>query len=528
MSCTNTTRNNQNVGHGNATPVASAGYFLETGGPVRACFKQASWGCRKRMPGRGLGRGFDDKGSAILLVISVGALVTLMVFTWVAFSVQRYRTAITMRDRLHARYAAESVVSKALYGRMTNPPGAVKQDSLIVARMPDTLHAEDSSSRMDSSLIYSDTIHHSNATASISEEGSFLRIKAAGSAGDAACEVDALFGYELSTQYRFALILSEQNKRLEIRKGRIIGDAWLAHQPDGPVQGKVETGVAELPRVAAGKFIQDVKEFENKMRFPEKSETVLQGSQVFNEQSPPPLDSGKNLFVNGNVLIESGTNRPFTVKGPGSIIAAGSIQISGQTVLDNVELLALDKVQCFDNARLRNTTVFSMTTIGLGDDVRCSGNFYAFENIVLAGNAVVEMPAFAFVRGVLKKNALTSSCGVRLSGESRFSGIVFCEQGFTFSSIEKNARFTGLFYTRGYLALEGTVYGCVAAQRMKKDIESDKNEFAGGTIDRKMLPKNFTVPCAFGQNKKGGGDIYKLVSWKESFAVKGRNGVPNE
>jgi cytoskeletal protein CcmA (bactofilin family) len=165
-----------------------------------------------------------------------------------------------------------------------------------------------------------------------------------------------------------------------------------------------------------------------------------------------------------------------------------------------------------------------MTTIGLGDDVRCSGNFYAFENIILAKNAVVEMPAFAFVRGVLKGNALTSSCGVRLSGESRFSGIVFCEQGFTYSSIEKNARFTGLFYTRGYLALEGTVYGCVAAQRMKKDLAGDKNEFAGGMIDRKMLPKNFTVPCAFGQNKRGVSEAFKLVSWKESFSAQENKG----
>jgi hypothetical protein len=63
----------------------------------------------------------------------------------------------------------------------------------------------------------------------------------------------------------------------------------------------------------------------------------------------------------------------------------------------------------------------------------------------------------------------------------------------------------------GYLILEGTVFGCVAAQSLLENAvdAGQSNVLAGGTINRKILPKNFIVPCAFGL----AGTTYRLVSW---------------
>jgi cytoskeletal protein CcmA (bactofilin family) len=461
-----------------------------------------------------IGKYLNDRGSAIVLVVSMGALVTLMVFTWVAFSVGRYHVIIDKRDGLNARYAAESAVSKAIYGQMVNPSDTIRRDSMVIVSRADSLRTRDTMPAVDTFLNYTDTVHHSQASASVGEEGSFLRVKANGTAGNVACEIDALFGYKLPPQFRYALILAEQNRRLEIRKGHIIGDVQLAQQPQGSIEGKVDVGTAAgLPQVNSGKFESDIKGFESKMQLPENAETVLQSSQVYNEHSPPPFDSGKDLFVNGNILIENTSNSPFIIKGPGTIISSGSIQISGNTVMENVEILALDKITIFDNARLRDVTIFSMTTIGLGDEVRYTGNLYAFKNITLAGSAVVAMPSFAYVRGLLTD----SLSGIWLTQESNFSGTVFCDQGARYSVIAQEARFSGLFYTKGDLVLEGTVFGCVAAASLRDPNDRRKNSLAGGTINRKMLPNNFIVPCAFGQ--KGVSDAFALVSWSEQLTT---------
>src|SRR5271157_3782755 len=210
-----------------------------------------------------IGKCLNDRGSAIVLVVSMGALVTLMVFTWVAFSVGRYHVIIDKRDGLNARYAAESVVSKAIYGQMVKPSDSAGRDTAVIVRRADSLLINDSMPGMpatDTFLSYSDTVHHSQASASANEEGSFLRVKANGTSGNTACDIDALFGYELPPQFRYALILAEQNRRLEIRKGRIIGDAQLAQQPQGSIEGKVDVGTAAgLPQVNTGEFESDIK-----------------------------------------------------------------------------------------------------------------------------------------------------------------------------------------------------------------------------------------------------------------------------
>jgi Tfp pilus assembly protein PilX len=82
----------------------------------------------------------NNRGSAIMLVMAIGAVVTFIVFSWVAFSVRRSHSVIDTRDRLNARYAAESVVSKALYERMINPQGPLYPDSAVqIVRAGDSL-----------------------------------------------------------------------------------------------------------------------------------------------------------------------------------------------------------------------------------------------------------------------------------------------------------------------------------------------------------------------------------------------------
>ena len=475
-------------------------------------------------------RDLGCRGSAIVLVVSVGALVTMLVFTWVAFSVRRYHAVVDKNDGLHARYAAESVVSKAIYERMLNPQAKTDSAGALTLKPADTASQKfglvglaDSLSA-DDSLTYIDSVHHSRATASLSEEGSFLRANAQGSCREARCEIDALFGLGMPPQFRYALIVTEQNRPLEIHSGRIIGDVHLASKPAGTIEGKVETPIESvLPKVAEEKFAEEVARLEGKISLPDSAETVFQGTQIFTENSPPPLHEGKSLFVNGNISIENGSNRPLVVKGPGTIVATGDIQISGPVTMDNVDILALGRVQCFDGARLQKVTVFSHSVIGFDDTVRCSGNFYAYEKIILAGQATVEMPSFAYVKGVAPKNSLVDFSGIEITQQSRFTGTAFCmgsSTSNTVSSIGRDARFTGLFYTHGQIVVEGTVFGCVAAALLREalvlreDNEHQKNILAGGTINRTALPKNFVVPSAFGAQ----GASFNLISWSEKMS----------
>jgi hypothetical protein len=453
----------------------------------------------------------NNRGSAIMLVVSFGALVTLLVFTWVVFSVKRYHVSIERRDGLRARYAAESVISQVIYEKMVNPGDSLKRNDTGVMLQPTP-----DSTMTDDPLPYTDSLHNSSATAMVEEEGSYFRVKAEGRAGTGDCTIDALFGIELPPEYRFALILAgicSDNTPLQIRRGKIIGDVQLPKGVNGPITGKVEKGAGKPP-VNPDKFAAEIREFDKKLDIGDSAETVLPTTQTFTDKKPPPVCKDKDLFVNGNILIESRSRIPFVVSGPGTIIATGNIQISGTVVIDNVEILALGNVQCFDNARLQNVTLYSRQMIGFGDKVTVSGNLYAKESIVLAGQATVEMPTFAFTKDNPSKKDGNKNCGLQLTQQSRFSGTFFCNGALTTSLIERDARFTGLFYSMGYLILEGTVFGCVAAASLTENIDDagTTNILAGGTINRKILPKNFIVPCAFGQ----AGTAYRLVSWTMS------------
>jgi hypothetical protein len=479
-------------------------------------------------------RGLGCRGSAIVLVVSVAAVVTLLIMTWVMLSVRRYHAVVEKRDGLNARYAAESVVSKALYERMINPQNNRDSSGTLIVQRDSTglkpslsdstrkSGISDSAVSADSLTDYVDSVHHSSGAASLAEEGTFLRVKAEGHCAKAHCVIDAQFGLGMPPPFRYALVLTEQNRQLEIRSGRIIGDVHLANKPSGPIQGKIETPVeANLPKIAEDKLAKECRKLEAMLTLPDSSETGLQGAQVFYESAPPPLKEGQTLYVNGNILIENRSKRPFTVKGPGAIVAAGDIQISGPTVMDNVTIAALGNVQCFDDARLQKVTVFSKSLIGFADDVRVSGNFYACEKLVCAGRSTVEMPSFAYVKGTLppKANPERDFGGIEITQQSRFSGTAFCLDGKTISSIERDDRFTGLFYTHGQNVIQGTVFGCVAAALLREavilrgNMEQQKNILAGGTINRKILPKNFVVPAVFGQP----GSRYSLISWSETM-----------
>jgi hypothetical protein len=247
----------------------------------------------------------DNRGSAILLVVSVAAFVTLLVFTWVVFSVKRYHASIEKRDELRARYAAESVISQVIYEKMVNPNDSMKHpDSAFVNDSADSAIADDP-------LTYTDSLHGSSATATAEEEGSYFRVRAQGRAGNNGCAIDALFGIELPPQYRFALILAGAGSDplpLQIRRGRIVGDVQLPREPNGPITGKYEKGAGK-PEVDFGKFTREIETYKRKMQTGDSGETVLTTTQTYSGKAPP-LSKDKDLFVNGNILIESRSQTP--------------------------------------------------------------------------------------------------------------------------------------------------------------------------------------------------------------------------
>jgi hypothetical protein len=452
----------------------------------------------------------NNRGSAIMLVMAIGAVVTYIVFSWVAFSVRRSHSVIDTRDRLNARYAAESVVSKALYERMINPQGPIVPDSAFqIVRAGDSLNQ----AAAESTLVYIDSLHHSEASATLHEEGSYVRVEAAGRAGKATWDIVALFGQEMPPDFKYALILSVQNKPLEVRRGRIVGDVKTAQQPAGSIDGKIDAGsIVTLPPVDERKFAEVMIELEGKLSFSDSAETVFQGSQVFDEQTMPQLGNGRTVFVNGHVLISGGLTKPISLKGPGTILATGDIQISGAAAIEDVECIAVGQVKCFDACRLDKVTIYSQQSIYLDNEAWVSGNLYAFKTITCAGQSTIALPSFAYIKGEAGKDPRKNVFGLQLLQQARDSGTFFCAAAASYSIVERDARFTGLLYTRGRLELGGTVFGCVAAFELAESIEDNRNTLAGGTIIRKVLPSNFVIPPAFG--RKGAG--YRLVSWSET------------
>jgi cytoskeletal protein CcmA (bactofilin family) len=445
-----------------------------------------------------------------MLVVAIGAVVTFIVFTWVAFSLHRSHKSVEKRDSLHARYAAESVVSAALYEQMLNPTGLPSPDSAVqIVRAGDSL----SNSPAESTVVYRDSIHGSEAAATLCDEGPFIRVMAKGTAGKETWEIDAQFGQELSSEYRYALILSIQNKPLEVKRGRIVGDVKVAQQPTGSIDGNIEAGtIVTLPQVDESKLQAGMRNLEEKTVVSDSGETVLQGSHAFDEHSWPRSLNTAGLSVSGHLLIQGRGNRPLMINGPLTVVAGGDIQLSGNVEMSDVSLVTAGQIKCFDKVRLSAVTVYAKKMIYFDNQVRCSGDFYSLENLTLAGQSEIEMPSFAYVKGSISKDPKKTVYGLQLMQESRFSGTFFCASGASFSTIERDARFTGLLYTRGRLALQGTVFGCIAAASLAESVEDDRCVLAGGSINRKVLPKNFMIPRAFGTRGAG----FRLVSWSEN------------
>jgi hypothetical protein len=438
-----------------------------------------------------------NQGSAIAIVVLTGAIVTFLVFTWVTFSLMNSKKTVAIAQNISARYAAESAISKSIYFLLSHPV----TDTVLI----DTSLGADSTSAFS----FSDTVRHTSASASVSDQGAFLKITALGKSGDASCEIEASFGRDPGSAFRYALVLADP-RPLNMGSGKIWGDVLLNAPPKGQISGKMEIGKASVPLIDTKMFLNSMAEMERKILLPESSDIVLQGSRAFGGKNPPPFKKHGTLFVEGNLLIDNNTFGPLLeIKGPGTIISTGEIQISGNTYVHNVEILALGTIKCFDKVRLENVTLYSQNILYLDDQVKFSGSMYSFERVVIANQALVQMPSVVFIKGL--PTAKNKKTGFFLSGEAQFSGTVICMGIRSLTHIEKEALFTGLFYSPGNIELEGTVLGCVVAQSMRSENDSTANILAGGIINRGKLPASFALPNSFGKT----GENYKLVEWIE-------------
>ncbi len=438
----------------------------------------------------------NESGSAMVLAIGVGTIVLLLVFGWAAFSVRQTRSGLHDESELRARYAAESVISKSVYALMAAQAGVPFVDTIKIA----------GDSVLEQMIDYSDSVHSSSASAMLAHKGPFLRIRATGRSKQNQCIVEAQFGRELSAEFRYALILTDA-RPLKINNGLVRGDIQAPFPPAGQFEGKYQKG-ASWPNVDFAPFLNVMGRFGNRIRAPQPGDSIVAGPKAYSRKNPVPLKQNAVLFVDGPMLIDNPPPSPeMVLEGPATLIVTRDLQISGNVRLDNLEILVRGRVNCFDQARFRNVTICSQGTIYFDDQVRFWGSLYAGESIILNNQAYAESPTLAFIAGAGKP-----ARSFFLGQEARFEGVMVCKDNRIPSGIAKTALFTGVLYTLGPLALEGTVHGCVAARSLVNDFAPGQNALWNGRIMRNQLSPHFVLPVTFGKP----GQDYKLMKWTEA------------
>jgi cytoskeletal protein CcmA (bactofilin family) len=434
----------------------------------------------------------SESGSALAIVVALSAIASLVISITIAMSVYRSNKSLTETHKVKARYAAESAISRRIF-ELLNDPSSLK--------IPDTINVNnDTVSRGDK---------NSYSVSSVTEP--YLTITGTGKHESEQYHVQAQFGKELPKELQYALVLFSSSSPLEIGSGKINGDIRTAGSVNGSFNGKIIDPTntehvilkAEIPVKIRNSNLTRLDMHSNDYK-------IYHANSAFKGQELLELEEQNSIRVNGSLLLNNQiNNKLITLQKPLSIIIKGDVQISGNIVINDIEVICGGEFKLLGNARIVNGCVYVKKKSFFSDESQYRGSLYSESSVNIAGQAQILMPSFFLLTGDSAKED-RSYTALEMSGESRFAGTVISTRSGTHSEIGKASLFMGYLQTQGKLVLKGNVYGTVLVNQMVDNLDSDENRMAEGSINRELLPRSFVLPVFLGV-----GDNFRLIRWTE-------------
>lgn len=254
----------------------------------------------------------------------------------------------------------------------------------------------------------------------------------------------------------------------------------------------------------------------------EKTDTLLPKSPTVVQSGDKAVDLPE--VVNGPLFV-NGSYGPLVWREKRRVYVFGDVQISGKAEVENVEFVVAGEVKCFDEARLRNVSVFCTRRFVIGDMASFSGNALSLKSVLVYKQGRIEDKSVVVAYGDPKalpadpKKASRpqppiSEFSVFLSQNAYCDGVIVACGNPGGIKTDKNVVVNGILWASGSVAHQGALCGVLRARNLT-DIASlkagnqpaaQKNTMTGSV---RRLPSVMQYYCPFFMGRRA------LARWEE-------------
>ncbi|HMD68744.1 MAG TPA: hypothetical protein VKF42_07665 [Chitinivibrionales bacterium] len=174
--------------------------------------------------------------------------------------------------------------------------------------------------------------------------------------------------------------------------------------------------------------------------------------------------------VNGPLFLSSPMAQ-IVWKEKRRVFVLGDVQVTGNTVIENVEIVTSGELKCFDQSVLRNVSVFTAKRLVIGDRASFSGNALALSSVLVYKDGRIENQSVIVSYGENKTLAQDTTqrkkpqlpVSVFLRGNALVDGVIVACGTPGGIEADKNTVVHGALWASGAVVLQGSLYGVLRA-----------------------------------------------------------------
>lgn len=237
-------------------------------------------------------------------------------------------------------------------------------------------------------------------------------------------------------------------------------ETWEGNKPDGEI--------ALLNKPASDSASPLLSNMLSQYQSALQIDDTVMFDQPLTIQSQRELDNIPDT-VNGHLIID-GINFNLKLKEKRTITVLGDIQITGETQLEELSLIAGGEIKLFDKCELRNVTLFSCNRIFIGDHASYSGDALACHSITIYGNANVKNKSTIVVSGNYNQSANSGTDSMQYSiiiaDNSSVDATCMALRSPGSIKTDHNTIITGILWARNIVCHRGEMQGLIHALRV--------------------------------------------------------------
>lgn len=440
----------------------------------------------------------SSRGVALLYVIAVSGIIALLIGFMMTQYILRTRAIDAAVRMTQSFYTSEAGIKMAFYYLSltgATDKGITWRTGSIMADEPLRIKVFDT--RDDEVLL------------SVMDDCGFLKIRSQ-TAGSVPHIIELRVAGILPEKLKSNLMLRSDKPLILTSGGRLMGTVTVNQTPlfqGGSIEGVLETNDAlQLPQLNNNGFVLWVNYCRQLLATPTLMTTELFSPQVFTPESPPP---SKALYVNDAVLIESDhSDDEWSVGNDMLIVATAEVQISGNANMSNAAITAIGPVRILDDVNLRNSRVYSETSI----EIR--GNA-VFSGVIIAPHIMVGEQAQIINPSVLYTGKPFANGNMHIMNDTPLECTVINLTHGEKSKvkIEERAKITGLLYSHAPVTLRGEIAGYVYCHGFLDEEharDTTNTNILAGTIRPPDTLMPFLIPVVLTDIQD-----FSIIEWKE-------------